>query len=119
MSMLFRSLCKRANLRPITPYLVRHSVLSSVYKKSKDSRLTAKYGGHSLKTSEVYVNLNEEDIKEIILEQIYNIKEPDIKTRRKLEKEISELKKDNEQLKKAFKQIYEKLLPKEELEFDY
>lgn len=91
MAQIYRRLSKRAGIRKINPYMIRHAVLSSIYKKTKDSRLTAKFGGHSLKTSEVYVNLNDRDIKDIILEQIYNIKEPSIEVRNRLEKEMKEM----------------------------
>lgn len=106
---LYNNLCKRAGIKTITPYMIRHAVLSSIYKQTTDARITAKFGGHSLKTSEIYVNLNDKDIKDIILDKIYNVKEPDVETRHKLEREVETLKKqrleDNKILNALIKQV--------------
>jgi integrase len=95
---LYRKLSKLAGLnRNINPYLLRHRRITKIYDKTRDLKLTSKFGGHSLKVSEaVYQHFNEDDIKKFIMEKVYDIKEPTVQER----KRIKDLEKDVEVLKK-------------------
>lgn len=93
LSQLYDRICKKEGIRPIYPYLLRHSKLTQI-NKTCPSKVASVYGGHSEKVAGMYTHLNEADIREVILKQIYDIKEPDIKQRKQLEKEVYGLKKD-------------------------
>ena len=93
LSDLFRRLCNRAGIRHIFPYLARHSKLTKIYKNCPEQVASA-YAGHSANMGAVYTHLNNQDIKEIILERIYDIKEPTIEERKKFEKEMKQVKKE-------------------------
>jgi integrase len=90
LSDLFRRLCRRAGIRHIFPYLARHSKLTEIYKNCPEQVASA-YAGHSANMGAVYTHLNNQDIKEKILERIYNIKEPTIEERKKFEKEMKQM----------------------------
>jgi S-adenosylmethionine synthetase len=57
----------------------------------------------------VYTHLNNQDIKEIILKRIYDIKEPTVEERKKLEKEMK-------QVQKKFVEHQERLVELEQKE---
>ena len=83
LSTLYRQLCERLGLRNIYPYLCRHKKMTEANKKMP-SKVASAYGGHSEKTASMYTHLSEADIREVVLKEMYNIKEPDIKTKKKL-----------------------------------
>jgi integrase len=90
LSDLFRRLCKRAGIRHIFPYLARHTRITQL-KKELPIAVCSAYAGHSEKTSATYTHLTEDDVREIVLERIYDIKEPTPKESRKFEKEIKQI----------------------------
>ncbi len=92
LSYLYRRLAKNSNLRHIYPYLARHTRLTKMNGKLP-SKVASVYGGHSEKTASIYTHLNDDDIREVVLKNIYDIKEPDIKDRKKLEKDIINIQK--------------------------
>lgn len=101
-NMLFRRMCKQKGLRNITPYMLRHKRLTKINKELPE-KMSSAYGGHSPQVSARYTHINsEEDIIESVLKRIYDIKEPDIKNRKKLEKELKELKKQFSTFQEAF-----------------
>jgi integrase len=104
LSQLYRNLSRKLGMRNIYPYLARHSKLTKMNGKLP-SKVAAAYGGHSEKIASVYTHLSEDDIREIVLKQIYDIKEPDTKTKKKLEEDI-------EKLKLGFSEIVKYLLKK-------
>lgn len=90
LSYLYRKLQKKTRGRHIYPYLARHTKLTQINKRVP-SKVASAYGGHSEKTAQVYTHLTDSDISEVILENIYNIKEPQIQKRKELEGEIKKL----------------------------
>lgn len=106
-SQLYRRLCKDGKIRSIYPYLARHTKLTEINKKVP-SKVASAYGGHSEKIANNYTHLNETDIRDIILEQIYNIKEPNIKDRKKLEIKVDMQGKEIDNLKEMVMKMAEK-----------
>lgn len=93
LSDLFRRLCKRAGIRHIFPYLARHTKITQL-KKELPIAVCSAYAGHSEKTSATYTHLTEDDVSEIVLEKIYNIKEPTPEEKRKFEKEMKQIRRE-------------------------
>jgi integrase len=75
LDMLTRKLCKKAKIRNIFPYLIRHTTLTKI-NKILPGKVAAAYGGHTEKTSAVYSHLSEQDIIQVVLDKVYNIKDP-------------------------------------------
>ena len=109
LSMLYRRICVASDIRILNPYLLRHRRCTQVYQKTKDLKLTAKFGGHSIEIAEsVYQQFDEEDIKDFLMEKVYGVTEPDIQTKNKMQKEIDDLKekvKDIENIKLILKNL--------------
>ena len=97
--MLFRKICKQQQLRHINPYLIRHTKLTFM-NKNLPEKIAAKYGGHSVQVSAKYTHLNDDDIKEIVLEKIYNAKEPTFEEKKQFKKEITLLQQRLNELEK-------------------
>lgn len=106
LSTLYRNLCLKMGMRNLYPYLFRHRRMTEANKKMP-SKVAAAYGGHSEKTASRYTHLSEADIREVVLKQLYDIKEPDIKTKKELTKRIEQLEKDNKNIVKQNKEIVE------------
>ena len=104
LSDLFRRLCKRAGIRHIFPYLARHTRITQL-KKELPVAVCSAYAGHSEKTSATYTHLAEDDVRQIVLEKIYNVKEPTLEERRKLENEIEQVKSDMLEYKKRIAEL--------------
>lgn len=103
---ILKRLCKNAEIRPLFPYIFRHSRIYFIQKRL-GARLASKYAGHSLETSEIYNHLDSDDVEEAMLEKVYSTKEltPDEKS--KLEKEVEKLKKQNENSKRIMTEMEE------------
>jgi len=101
LSSLYRQLCQRTGMRNIYPYLCRHKKMTEANKKMP-SKVASAYGGHSEKTASMYTHLSEADIREVVLKQMYDIKEPDIKSKQKLQKQIDELTKKVNEMKPIY-----------------
>ena len=99
---LFKRLCKKGKIRHFHPYMLRHTKLTAMYKKLPE-QIVKKFAGHSASSrmAGVYSHIGNEDVKEVVLKEIYNIKEPDPIIKNKLEKEIEDLKKKYDVMAKA------------------
>ena len=106
LSQLYRKLSREAGIRLIYPYLARHTKMSEVNKKCP-SKIAAAYGGHGEKTAFMYTHLSEADIKEVILKQMYDIKESVGSP--KLIKQFKELKEYVLGIEKRLKKDFKKL----------
>jgi integrase len=104
LSSLYRQLCQRTELRNIYPYLCRHKRMTEANKKMP-SKVASAYGGHSEKTASMYTHLSEADIREVVLKQLYGIKEPDIKTKKELTKRVDKLEKELKEIRGALKDV--------------
>lgn len=109
LSQLYKRLSDIAGIRHLYPYLARHTKMTELNKKLP-SKVASAYGGHSEKIAERYTHLNENDIREVVLKEIYNQKEPDIKKRKELEREIDTLKKQTKLNFRLSQELF-KLLP--------
>ena len=90
---LYRRLCQGAGIRSITPYSIRHRRITFVWEKTKDLKLTAKFGGHSIEVcQDTYQHSSDNDIKDLIRSEVYDIKEPSPEQKSKMQKEIDVLK---------------------------
>lgn len=94
LSQLYLALCKKAGIRHIYPYLARHTKLTEINKKLP-SKVASAYGGHSEKTACIYTHLNDADIREIVLKELYKQKEVSPQDKRK----ISDLRQEIDRLK--------------------
>ncbi|OHB50963.1 MAG: hypothetical protein A2Y10_08375 [Planctomycetes bacterium GWF2_41_51] len=104
---LFRKICRQQKLRNITPYLIRHTKLT-LMNKVLPEKVAAKYGGHSVQTSARYTHLNDDDIKAIVLDKIYNVKEPTVEEGRLMEKEMIKMQKIITEYKNRLVKLEEK-----------
>jgi len=86
-SEMLRRLCKEAKIRHIFPYLFRHTRLTKLQSKLSE-KIVAKFGGHSIETSEIYNHLSNKDVEETMLSQIYTTKELTPEQEHKLEKRV-------------------------------
>lgn len=92
--------------RTIFPYLLRHSRLTKLYRDLPE-QIVKKYAGHSpdSKMPAVYSHISSKDVKDVILEQIYNVKEITPTQKEDLQKQILE----NAELTKKILEILEGL----------
>ncbi|MDD5191990.1 MAG: tyrosine-type recombinase/integrase [Candidatus Nanoarchaeia archaeon] len=109
---LYDRICKRAGIRSMNPYDLRHRRLTNVWEKTQDLQLTSKMGGHSIKVcSDFYQHSSLNDIKDLIMEKVYDIEELTPEQKNKYEKELGEIKtqlsKEGFERKKLQKQIKE------------
>jgi integrase len=110
------------------PYLWRHSILSRMI-KTLSPKVYEMYSGHSLETGmKIYSHLDTDDLKEELYSKVYEMKELPLSERLQLQKEISNMKIEQNDFKNLFeaqsillKQLAEshnqevlKKLPKEE-----
>lgn len=89
-SEMFKRLCKKAEIRHIFPYMLRHARIYEIQKRL-GARIAAKYAGHTLETSEIYDHLDDDDVEESMLKNVYTTKELTKDERTKLEKEVDDL----------------------------
>lgn len=71
---IMKRICIKAGIRPLFPYMFRHSRIYFIQKRL-GARIAAKYAGHSLETSEIYDHLDDDDVEEAMLDKIYTTKE--------------------------------------------
>lgn len=103
---LLKRLCRRAGIRSIYPYLFRHSRIYFIQKKL-GSRISSKYAGHSLETSEIYDHLDCDDVEEAMLENVYTTKELNPQQKQDYEKKLKELKNQILEIQKAAENLNE------------
>ena len=109
---LLRSICRKQNLRSINPYLIRHQVLTALRDKNINEKIASKYGGHGVGTANRYTHVKDNKVKEIILEQVYNIKEPTLEEKneiKKLRNEVDEVKEENQKILKQVHQLFSEM----------
>lgn len=100
LTMLFRRLCKRAGIRNIFPYLARHTTLTNVYKNCSDS-IASKYAGHSPEMGRVYTHLDNSQVIEGVLKNVYEEK---VLTKEGTT-DLKKIKKDNKALKETVNEL--------------
>jgi len=111
-------LCSEAKIRSFHPYMFRHTRLTQLYQELPE-QIVKKYAGHSAdsKMSAVYAHISNKDVKEVLLEKIYNVEEISNVEKSEiaeLKKEIGDLKKQNEFIinqAKLSENRMEKLIP--------
>ena len=103
-TILIKRLCKRAGIREIYPYLFRHSRIYFIQKRL-GARISSKYAGHSLETSEIYNHLDCDDVEEAMLKDIYTTKELTQQQKQDYEKELERLKQRNSLIEKNFEKL--------------
>jgi len=91
---MMKRLCKKANIRPLFPYMFRHSRIYFIQKRL-GARIASKYAGHSLETSEIYNHLDSDDVEEAMLEKVYVTEEVSEEQKDKYEKRIETIEKSN------------------------
>jgi len=118
-SMWFRRLTKKVINRQGWCYLLRHSRATELYKLAKENKISedtaVKFMGHSKSMSSTYTHLDKEDIKKMLIEQVYKIEEltPQEKNSLKeLQEEVNLLKQKVGGYEQMFKIIEEKLTKK-------
>ncbi len=89
---MFKRLSKDAKIRPIFPYLLRHSRIYEIQKRLPE-KLASKFAGHSVETSEIYNHLDNDDVEKSMLKEIYTTKEisPEKKDELKMLSNVTQL----------------------------
>lgn len=104
-SMWFRNLTQKALGRKAWCYLLRHSRATELYRLAKQGKISkdtaTAFMGHSEDMSEVYSHFDKKEIKEMLKSQVYKLEELPEEKKHELEKEISELKRENEKIWEA------------------
>ena len=95
-NVILKRVCEKSEIRPLFPYMFRHSRIYFVQKRL-GSRIASKYAGHSLETSEIYNHLDSDDVEEAMLEKVYTTKELTPDEKNKMQKEIEKLKKERKE----------------------
>jgi len=96
---MFKRISKKANMRHIFPYMLRHSRIYEIQKKL-GARIASKFAGHSLETSEIYNHLDFDDVESAMLEKVYTTKELTESEKDELKELRSEMKDIKNYLKK-------------------
>lgn len=85
--------------RTIYPYLLRHTRLNFLRSKGVDTKTRSLFAGHSPKMADgVYNHMDNEDMIGEIENKIYNVEELTEDKQHELEKEIEQMKQQNEKL---------------------
>jgi integrase len=97
-----KEICRTAGIRLIHPYLFRHTRLTFLYKKFPE-QIVKKYAGHSAdsKMPIIYSHISSKNVREVLLEELYNVKELTDEQRNKYDQEIEDLKKQLKQQEPA------------------
>ena len=105
---MFKRLSKKAGLRNIFPYLLRHSRIYEIQKRLPE-KIASKFAGHSIETSEIYNHIVDDDVEESMLKTIYATEEISQEKKDKLKLEIEKQKNKVEVLEKKF-EIMQKIM---------
>lgn len=105
---MFRRICEKAKIRNIFPYLLRHSRIWELQKRLPE-KIAAKFGGHSIETSEIYNHIGDSSVEESMLQKIYVTEELTEEQKNKYDKEIEQLK-NTTISKKAFASFVKEIL---------
>jgi len=103
-SEMFKRLSKKAELRNINPYLLRHSRIYEIQKRLPQ-KIASKFAGHSIETSELYNHLDSEDVEESMLKIIYPTTDIPEEKKIEMEKEIEKLKQDRKKWADSFVKV--------------
>ncbi len=101
---LVKRISKKAGLRNIFPYMFRHTRIYEIQKKL-GSRISSKFAGHSIETSEIYNHLDSDDVEEAMLEKVYVTEELTENEENELKKEIERLSQENKKMAKGLADI--------------
>lgn len=91
---VIKSLARKAGIeRNVYPYLLRHTRLTHIRKRGVQGIEFNKFAGHAAgsRHEAVYVHLDNEDMKQSIIEKVYRIKEPTPDERQRYEQRIDRL----------------------------
>ena len=88
-----KDLCRQGGIRLIHPYLFRHTRLTFLYQKFPE-QVVKKYAGHSAdsKMPTIYSHISNKNVRDVILEELYNTEELTESDKNKYDKEIETLK---------------------------
>ncbi len=100
---MLKRICADAKIRNINAYLFRHSRIYEIQKRLPE-KIAAKFGGHSLETSEIYNHMGDEDVEESMLGTIYTTKELSNEEKTALEKKVENQDEKIKMLQEAVKQ---------------
>ena len=104
-SQILKRLGRKAGInKKIYSYILRHSRLSEIYKKGVTGILHNKFSGHKegSRSQGIYVHMDNEDMRESVLDKVYDIKEISLEKKHELEKEVEKLKNNDKVLAKKF-----------------
>ncbi len=87
---MFKRICRKAEIRHINPYMLRHSRIYEIQKKLPE-KLASKFAGHSIETSEIYNHIDSDDVEESMLKHIYLTEELTPEQKNKYDKKIAEI----------------------------
>lgn len=102
-SVLISRLCKKAKIRHLYPYIFRHSRIYFIQKRL-GSRISSKYAGHSIETSEIYNHLDCDDVEEAMLQKVYVTEELSEEEKRDVKTEVEKIQQTLFNLQKALEQ---------------
>lgn len=89
---MLKRICETARIRPIFPYMLRHSRIYEI-QKNTGTRISSKFAGHSIKTSEIYDHLDSDDVEESLLKTVYVTEELPEEKKHELEKRLADVEK--------------------------
>ena len=104
LGVLLKRLCLQADIRPLFPYLFRHTRIYFVQKRL-GARISSKYAGHSLETSEIYNHFDDDDIEEAMLDKIYVTEELSEDEKSEFEKRLADQENKLEMMNETIKQL--------------
>lgn len=106
---ILRNLCRKAGIRLLNCYLFRHTRITQLKRiKNLDPLIIKKFSGHSPDspiTDIIYTHLDNDDIKDQMLESIYNIEEIDPEKQIEYEKRIKSLEENNVEIKEKAEEM--------------
>ena len=94
---VIRTLAQKADIqRRVYPYLLRHTRLTDIHKKGVKGLEHNKFAGHvaGSKQQAIYVHLDNKDMKQNVLEKVYQIQELTEKQHHRYDEEIELLKQE-------------------------
>lgn len=88
----------------VFPYLLRHSRITEINKKLP-AHLESRFAGHTIEQSQMYTHLSSDDLRNAMIEKVFNVKEITPEKKHQLEEEIEQIKKQNNMLIEEIKLI--------------
>ena len=67
---MLKRICRNAKIRELFPYMLRHTRIYEIQKRLGE-KISAKFAGHSVETSEIYNHLDSDDVTEAMLQKVY------------------------------------------------